>query len=60
MRSRVAARALQVGRKDSQLPIRVTTLNHVSFECVDVRSSLQWYGRVFGLAVHAFQDYRGG
>jgi catechol 2,3-dioxygenase-like lactoylglutathione lyase family enzyme len=32
----------------------------VSFDCVDLRNSVQWYGRVFGLAVHAFQDYQGG
>ena len=60
MRPRAVPTALQAGRKDSQLPIHVTTLNHVSFDCVDLRSSVQWYGRVFGLAVHAFQDYRGG
>jgi catechol 2,3-dioxygenase-like lactoylglutathione lyase family enzyme len=40
--------------------VRVTTLNHVSFGCGDVKSTVQWYGRVFGLAVHAFQDYGGG
>jgi catechol 2,3-dioxygenase-like lactoylglutathione lyase family enzyme len=54
------ATARQARRKDSQLPIHVTTLNHVSFDCVDLRKSVEWYGRVFGLAVHAFQDYRGG
>jgi catechol 2,3-dioxygenase-like lactoylglutathione lyase family enzyme len=44
----------------SLLPVRVTTLNHVSFGCADLRSTVQWYGRVFGMAVHAFQDYGGG
>jgi len=47
-------------RPSSALPIRVTTLNHVSFGCADLRSTVDWYGRVFGLAVHAFQDYQGG
>ncbi len=51
---------LQSNRKDSVLPIRVSTLNHVSFGCDDVKTTVQWYGRVFGMAVHAFQDYGGG
>ena len=51
---------LQSKRKDSVLPIRVNTLNHVSFGCDDVKKTVQWYGRVFGMAVHAFQDYGGG
>jgi catechol 2,3-dioxygenase-like lactoylglutathione lyase family enzyme len=51
---------LQSNRKDSVLPIRVSTLNHVSFSCDDLKSTIQWYGRVFGMAVHAFQDYGGG
>ena len=50
----------QSNGKGSQLPVRVSTLNHVSFGCADVRSTVRWYGRVFGMAVHAFQDYRGG
>ncbi|PYS02530.1 MAG: hypothetical protein DMG16_09240, partial [Acidobacteria bacterium] len=40
--------------------MRVSTLNHVSFGCADLRSTVRWYGRVFGMAVHAFQDYGGG
>src|SRR3989442_15223948 len=60
MRPRAVPTALQAARKDSHLPIHVTTLNHVSFDCVDLRCSVQWYGRIFGLAVHAFQDDRGG
>ena len=52
--------SLQSKRKDSVLPIRVNTLNHVSFGCDDVKKTVQWYGRVFGMAVHAFQDYGGG
>src|SRR5215813_9925767 len=51
---------LQSNRKDSVLPIRVSTLNHVSFSCDDLKKTVQWYGRVFGMAVHAFQDYGGG
>jgi catechol 2,3-dioxygenase-like lactoylglutathione lyase family enzyme len=51
---------LQAKREDSGLPIRVSTLNHVSFGCDDLKRSVQWYGRVFGMAVHAFQDYGGG
>ena len=50
----------QSKRQDSQLPVRVSTLNHVSFGCADLRSTVQWYGRVFGMPVHAFQDYAGG
>jgi catechol 2,3-dioxygenase-like lactoylglutathione lyase family enzyme len=38
----------------------VSTLNHVSFGCADLKSTVEWYGRVFGMAVHAFQDYAGG
>jgi catechol 2,3-dioxygenase-like lactoylglutathione lyase family enzyme len=44
----------------SRLPLRVNTLNHVSFGCADLRGTVQWFGRVFGMAVHAFQDYGGG
>ena len=44
----------------SMLPIRVSTLNHVSFGCADLKASVEWYGRVFGLPVHAFQDYGSG
>ena len=50
----------QSKRQDSPLPVHVSTLNHVSFGCADLRSAVQWYGRVFGMAVHAFQDYAGG
>jgi catechol 2,3-dioxygenase-like lactoylglutathione lyase family enzyme len=59
-RPRSALARLQSKRQDSALPIRVSTLNHVSFGCNDLRSTVQWYGRVFGMAVHAFQDYAGG
>jgi catechol 2,3-dioxygenase-like lactoylglutathione lyase family enzyme len=51
---------LQSKKQDSALPIRVSTLNHVSFGCDDLRNTVQWYGRVFGMPVHAFQDYAGG
>src|SRR6266566_3246293 len=46
--------------KESQLPVHVSTLNHVSFGCADLKSTVGWYGRVLGMAVHAFQDYGGG
>src|SRR5213593_5212401 len=46
--------------KESQLPVHVSTLNHVSFGCADLKSTVAWYGRVFGMPVHAFQDYGGG
>ena len=59
-RPRSAMARLQSNRRDSVLPIRVSTLNHVSFGCDDVKSTVRWYGRVFGMAVHAFQDYGGG
>jgi catechol 2,3-dioxygenase-like lactoylglutathione lyase family enzyme len=55
-----ALAALQQERGGSRLPVRVSTLNHVSFSCADLRATVQWFGRVFGLAVHAFQDYQGG
>ena len=55
-----ASGRLQSKRPDSQLPVRVSTLNHVSFGCADLRGTVQWSGRVFGMAVHAFQDYGGG
>jgi len=58
-RSSLVAEA-QSKRQNSLLPVRVSTINHVSFGCADVRASVRWYGRVFGMAVHAFQDYRGG
>ena len=47
-------------RLGSRLPVRVSTLNHVSFGCADLRTTVQWFGKVFGMAVHAFQDYQGG
>lgn len=57
---RAALARFQSKRQNSALPIRVSTLNHVSFGCDDVGSTVRWYGRVFGMAVHAFQDYGGG
>lgn len=44
----------------SNLPIRVLTLNHVSFGCADLQSTVAWYERVLGIPRHAFQDYLGG
>src|SRR5437762_12539958 len=34
--------------KESQLPVHVSTLNHVSFGCADLKSTVRWYGRVLG------------
>ena len=45
---------------ESSLPIRVGTLNHVSFGCADLRSTVEWYERVLAIPRHAFQDYGGG
>ena len=59
-RPRAAMARFQAPRQGSHLPVRVSTLNHVSFGCADLKSTVQWYGRVFGMAVHAFQDYGGG
>ena len=56
----IAMPRLQSNRTASVLPIRVSTLNHVSFGCDDLKATVQWYGRVFGMAIHAFQDYGGG
>lgn len=44
----------------SPLPIRVSTLNHVSFGCADLQSTVAWYERVLAIPRHAFQDYGGG
>lgn len=44
----------------SALPIRVSTLNHVSFGCADLRSTVEWYEKVLAIPRHAFQDYGGG
>ena len=45
---------------ESVLPIRVSTLNHVSFGCADLRTTVAWYERVLAIPRHAFQDYGGG
>ena len=45
---------------DSALPIRVSTLNHVSFGCADLRATVAWYEKVLAIPRHAFQDYGGG
>ena len=42
------------------LPVRVLTLNHVSFGCIDLAETVAWYERVLGIPRHAFQDYLGG
>jgi catechol 2,3-dioxygenase-like lactoylglutathione lyase family enzyme len=57
---RFAIAGMQTRRTESLLPIRVLTLNHVSFGCADLKATVGWFGRVFGLPVHAFQDYSGG
>jgi len=45
---------------EDPLPVRVSTLNHVSFGCADLPRTVAWYERVLGLPRHAFQDYSGG
>ena len=55
-RPRGAIAQVQSRPKNSVVPIRVSTLNHVSFGCDDIKSTVQWYGRVFGVAVHAFYE----
>ncbi len=57
---RAAAAGLQSRSQSSVLPIRVLTLNHISFGCADLKATVAWFGRVFGIPVHAFQDYSGG
>lgn len=57
---RLANAGLQTGRQGSVLPIRVLTLNHVSFGCLDLKATVAWFGRIFGMPVHAFQDYGSG
>jgi catechol 2,3-dioxygenase-like lactoylglutathione lyase family enzyme len=44
----------------SVLPVRVLTLNHISFNCDDINATIAWYDRVLGIPEHAFQDYLGG
>src|SRR2546428_10192058 len=46
--------------KESQLPVHVSTLNHVSFGCADLKSTVRWYGRVLGMAVHPVPEQAGG
>jgi catechol 2,3-dioxygenase-like lactoylglutathione lyase family enzyme len=42
------------------VPVRVLTINHVSFSCDDLGRTVAWYERVLGIPRHAFQDYLGG
>ncbi|MBM4184826.1 MAG: VOC family protein [Gemmatimonadetes bacterium] len=49
-----------VGPAQSVLPFRVLTLNHISFVCDDLASTVAWFERVLGIPRHAFQDYLGG
>jgi catechol 2,3-dioxygenase-like lactoylglutathione lyase family enzyme len=62
--SAVAAIALH-GRLAAQsarsyLPVRVRTLNHVSFGCADLARTVAWFEKVLGIPRHAFQDYGSG
>ena len=45
---------------ESNLPVRVQTLNHVSFGCADLPRTVAWFERVLGIPRHAFQDYGSG
>ena len=58
-RSRPGTTSLRPSRQ-SALPIRVRTLNHVSFGCADLPRTVAWYERVLALPRYAFQDYGGG
>src|SRR2546426_8298975 len=60
LRPHPAPAGSQSKSKESQLPVHVSTLNHVSFGCADLKSTVRWYGRVLGMAVHAFPAYGGG
>ena len=44
----------------SHLPVRVLTLNHVSFGCADLGRTVAWFEKVLGIPRHAFQDYGSG
>ena len=44
----------------SYLPVRVLTLNHISFGCADLPRTVAWYEKVLGIPRYAFQDYGGG
>ena len=49
-----------IQQAQSVLPVRVLTLNHISFSCDDINATIAWYDRVLGIPEHAFQDYLGG
>ena len=58
---RAAGGALRVeGAPQSLLPVRVLSVNHVSFGCRDLTETVAWYERVLGIPRYAFQDYGGG
>ena len=42
------------------LPIQIRTLNHASFPCPNAKATIEWYGRVLGMPLYAFQDYGSG
>jgi catechol 2,3-dioxygenase-like lactoylglutathione lyase family enzyme len=44
----------------TRLPVRVATLNHVSFGCADLARTVAWFEKVLGIPRHAFQDYGSG
>ena len=51
---------LQLQSAQSHLPVRVLTLNHISFGCADLPRTVAWFERVLGIPRYAFQDYGGG
>ena len=51
---------LQLSSAQSYLPVRVLTLNHVSFGCADLPRTVAWFEKVLGIPRYAFQDYGGG
>ena len=52
--------SLPRAREQDLLPVRVSTLNHVSFGCADLPRTVAWYEKVLGIPRYAFQDYLGG
>lgn len=50
---------IELGRSSDSAPqLAVTSLNHASFPCSDLQATIDWCGRVFGMPVYAFQDYK--
>jgi len=59
-RAAISQRRLVMREAQDSLPVRVLTLNHVSFGCADLQRTVAWYEKVLGIPRYAFQDYGGG